>query len=125
MKRPTSKKKRVQHKWIGNASLHSRQKMVHSTLSSELKKKYGRNSLQVRKGDMVKVMRGGFSGVSGQVTGVSLKDSKVYIQGVTIKKTDGTDVERPIHPSNLMIIELFEDDKRRRAILNRNVKEAE
>ena len=124
MKRPTSKKKRVQHKWIARMPLHCKQNVMHSMLSPELKKKYGRNSVQVRKGDMVKVLRGNFSGSSGQVTGVRLKDTKVYVQGVTVKKADGTDVERPLHPSNLMVTELFEDDKNRRKIISRNVKEA-
>ncbi|MCX6694929.1 MAG: 50S ribosomal protein L24 [Candidatus Altiarchaeota archaeon] len=125
MKRPSSKKKRKQHKWIACAPLHSRQGMMHSMLSDELKKKYGRNCIQVRKGDMIKVLRGSFRGVSGQVTGVNLKSLRVYVQGVTIKKADGTEVERPVHPSNLMITELFEEDKRRREVLTRNSKEAE
>lgn len=120
----TSKKKRTQHKWIANMPLHIRQRIMHSMLSPELKKKYNRNSIQVRKGDMVKVLRGGFKGISGQVTGVNLKSSKVYVQGVTLKKADGTDVERPLHPSNLMITEVFDEDKIRREILGRNVKEA-
>ena len=124
MNQPSSKKRSKQHKWVANAPLHSKQRMMHSMLSKDLKKKYNRNSAQVRKGDMVKVLRGGFTGTTGQVTAVRLKESKVYIQGVTVKKADGTDVERPVHPSNLMITELFEEDKKRRQILSRNIKEA-
>jgi len=125
MRKPTSKKKRKQHKWIAQAPLHQKQKFMHSMLSPELKKKHGKNSIQVRKGDVVKVLRGSFKGITGQVTAARLKDTKVYVQGVTVKKADGTDVERPLHPSNLMITELYDEDKRRMQKLGAKSKEAE
>lgn len=120
---PTSKKPRKQRKWKENAPLHRRQKMVNSSLTKELRKKYGRRNIQVRKGDKVRVMRGEFKGDTGEVIRVSLKDYKVYVEGVTIKKADGTDIERSLDPSNLMIMELFTEDKERRDLLARNVEE--
>jgi len=104
------------------APLHRRQKMIGSTLSRELRKKYNRRSLPVRKGDTVKIMRGEFKGVSGEVTRVSLKSYKIYVDGVTIKKADGTDVEKALDPSNVMITDLFMEDKERREVLERKIK---
>ena len=95
-----------------------------SPFSKELKEKYDRNSLPVRKGDYVLVMRGSFKGVKGHITKVDLTEYKVYVEGVTVKKADGTDVERPLRASNLMITELDLEDKKRREILGRKVKEA-
>ena len=42
-----------------------------------------------------------------------LKQIKVYVTGVEILKKDGTKVLCPLEPSNLMIIELNLDDKKR------------
>jgi len=122
MKQPKSKKPRKQRKWLVEAPLHRRQKMIGSTLSRELRKKYNRRSLPVRKGDTVKIIRGEFKGVSGEVTRVSLKSYKIYVDGVTIKKADGTDVEKALDPSNVMITDLFMEDKERREVLERKIK---
>ncbi|MFH1403908.1 MAG: 50S ribosomal protein L24 [Candidatus Altiarchaeota archaeon] len=123
MKKPSSSKPRRQRKWLYEAPLNVRRKMMSSPLSKELKEKYNRNSIPLRKGDSVKVMRGSFKGVNGQVTRVDLKKYKVYVEGVTMKKADGTDVEKSLNPSNVMITELFLEDKKRREILGRTAKE--
>lgn len=99
--------------------LHTRRKMICSTLSDELRKRYKRRSLPVRRGDKVKVMRGEFKNTMGEVSRVDTKKYKIYVSGVTIKKVNGTEVERPIDPSNVMITELFLDDKERLEVLKR------
>ena len=53
-----SKKARKQRKAFYNAPLHIRRKNVSSHLSKELSKEYGLRSLQVRKGDTIRIMRG-------------------------------------------------------------------
>jgi large subunit ribosomal protein L24 len=123
MVKPTSKQPGKQRKWLAKAPLHARHRILSAALSSELKGKYGRNSLPVRKGDTVKVMRGSMRGHSGEIMRVDLKGYKVYVEGVTAKKADGTDVERPIHPSNVMITDLQEEDKERRDVLSRTMEE--
>jgi large subunit ribosomal protein L24 len=95
--------------------------MISAALSDELKEKYKRNSMPVRKGDKVKLMRGEMKGHTGEVMKVDRQAYKLYIQGVTAKKSDGTDVERPIHASNVMITDAMEDDKERREVLNRKL----
>ncbi|HIE34024.1 MAG TPA: 50S ribosomal protein L24 [Candidatus Altiarchaeales archaeon] len=122
MKKPSSKKPRKQRKWRLNAPMHRRRKMICSPLTKELREKYNRRNIPVRKGDRVKILRGEFRGTTGEVTRVSLRDYKIYIDGITAKKADGTGIERSVDPSNVMITEIFMEDKGRRAMLERNVK---
>ncbi|MFH1054719.1 MAG: 50S ribosomal protein L24 [Candidatus Altiarchaeota archaeon] len=120
MIRPTSKQPRKQRKWLAKAPLHARHKMVSAALSKELKGKYKRNSMPLRKGDTVKIMRGTMRGHTGEVMGVDISKYKVFINGVIAKKTDGKEVERPVHPSNVMITQFHEEDKERRDAMARN-----
>lgn len=113
MKRPKSKKPRKQRKFLYEADLHLRRKLISAHLSKELREKYKRRSLPLRKGDEVEVMRGKFKGMKGKVTKVDLKNYRVYVEGVTIRKTDKTTRLAPIHPSKLRIINLNLEDKRR------------
>ena len=122
MKRPKSKKPRKQRKFLYKAPLHLRRKMLSAHLSKELREKYKRRSLPVRKGDEVEIMRGEFKGKRGKIARVDLKNYKVYIEGITRKKTTGELVQVPIHPSNLKLISLNLEDEKRKKILERKVK---
>lgn len=114
---------RKQRKYRHNAPLHIRQKFVSAHLSKELRKKYSRRSISIRKGDNVKVMRGQFRNKQGKVEEVDLKKILVYISGIEVSKKDGTKARRPLHPSNLLVTELNIDDKMRSKVLERkNVK---
>ncbi len=95
--------------------------MLAAHLSKDLKEKYNRRSISIRKGDQVKVMRGAFVGIGGEVLKVNLEKYKIYVDGITQKKADGTDVSRPIDPSNVLITELFIEDKERRNMLERKI----
>jgi len=110
---------RKQRKFLYNAPLHLRGKIMAATLSNELRNKYGVRSLPIREGDKVRVMRGDFKGKEGKVVEVDLKRYRIHVEGVTHKKTDGTEVYYPLHPSNVMIIELNLDDERREKIIER------
>ena len=115
MKQTTSAQPRKQRKWQAKAPLHSRQKMVSAGLSKDLKKKHGKNSITVRKGDKVKVLRGMHKGHSGEVMRVDLKSKKIFINGLIARKTDGKEVEKPIDPSNVTITTLYDEDQKRMA----------
>lgn len=117
-----SRQPRKQRKALFNAPLHRRQKLVSAPLSPELRKKYGVRRLPVRKGDKVRIMRGDFKGHENTVVRVDLKRMVIYVDGVTIKKADGTPVFRPIHPSNVMIVELNLDDEWRKKIIERRAR---
>jgi len=121
---PESKKPRKQRKALYTAPLHKRRKLLSAHLSKELREKYKRRSLPIRKGDEVKVLRGEFKGKVGKVSKVDLKKLKVYVEGITRKRTVGTEVQVSIHPSNLMIINPDLSDKRRLLILERSSKKA-
>jgi len=109
---------RKQRKRLYNAPLHKLPKLMSAHLSPELREKYGRRSFPVRVGDRVKIMRGEFKGVEGKITKVDRERRMVYIENVTIKKVDGTTVQRPIHVSNIMITELnLDDEYRKRALV--------
>ncbi len=122
MKRPKSKKPRKQRKFLYEAPLHLRRKMISAHLSKELREKYKTRSLPLRKGDEVEIMRGEFKKRKGKVLRIDTKNYKVYIEGITRKRTDGTERLVPIHPSNLKIINLNLEDKRRVEILERRSK---
>jgi large subunit ribosomal protein L24 len=93
--------------------------MMSVNLSPELREEYERRSLPVRKGDTVKVLRGDFKDHEGKVENVDLKNYRIMIEGVNVQKPDGNQVYHPVHPSNLMIMEMDLDDDERNEILER------
>lgn len=113
---------RKQHKYSYNAPPHVRQKMLGCHLSKELASKHGIKTLVVRKGDIVKIMRGQFKKKTGKVTKVRRKKSQVYIEGIEHVKKDGTKAFYPVRVSNVMITELNLDDKGRKKIIERRKK---
>ena len=114
-----SKQPRKQRKYRRNAPLHVKQKFVSAHLSKDLRKKYNKRSMNLRKGDSVKIARGQFKNKSGKVDEVMVKKTSVYVSGVELVKRDGTKSRYPIHPSNLIITELNMDDKMRNKIIGR------
>ena len=108
-----SNQPRKQRKYIINAPIHIKRKLLSSQLSKKLREKYTRRNIPLRKGDIVKVMRGSFKGKQGKVLEVKLKQSKVVIEGLQRSKRDGTKVNIPFKASNLQIQELNLEDKKR------------
>ena len=108
-----SKQPRKQRKYLANAPLHLKRKMLGANLSKELRKEHKTRSIEVIKGDKVRIMRGKFRKKQGKVTEVKTKLLKVYVEGIQIKKTDGSKVNVPLKASNLQIIELNLEDKKR------------
>ncbi len=104
---------RKQRAYVRNAPIHIRGKLLCSHLSKELKDKHKFRSLRVRKGDKVKVMRGQFKNKIGKVEKVNTKKQKLFITGVEQNKMDGTKALYPVHPSNVLIVELDLSDKLR------------
>jgi len=121
----SSKKPRKQRKYVYHAPLHIRHKFLSAHLSKELREKYKKRSFPVRKGDEVQIMRGKFKKKTGKISRTDTNKIKVYIDGVTRKKVDGSEIQVPIHPSNLKIINLNLEDKKRIKALTRTVKKEE
>jgi len=87
-----------------------------------LRKTYGTRNLPVRRGDTVRVMRGDHKNFEGKVIKVDRKKYRIYIEGLTREKVDGTTVFIPIHPSKVMITKINLEDNWRKKILERRKK---
>jgi len=108
---------RKQHKMLYQAPLHIRYKHFSMPLSPSLKAEHGVNSIPVRTGDTVRIMRGDRKGMEGKVTRVDRQKYRIHVEGVTREKVDGSTTLIPIHPSKAMITSLNLDDKWRRESL--------
>ena len=113
----SSTKPRKQRKYRLNAPLHIKQKFVRAHASKDLRKKYGKRSISLRKGDKVKIMRGQFEKHEGKVEKVDLKKTRIFVNGVELTKKDGTKKLLALNPSNIMVTELNLDDKLRQKSL--------
>ncbi len=78
-------------------------------LSKELREKEGKKrSARVHKGDSVKVLRGAFKGKSGKVSRVDVKGSRLFVEGIVLKKQSGQEKPAPLEPSNVVLTALAE-----------------
>ena len=121
----SSKQPRKQKKYVYHAPLHIRHKFLSAHLSKDLREKYNRRSFPVRKGDEVEVMKGKYKKKIGKVSRVNPIKLKVYIDGITRKKVDGSEVQVPFHASKIKIINLNLEDKKRLKALTRTMKKEE
>ncbi len=109
----SSKSPRKQRKFLFNAPLHLKNKLIGSHLSPELKKKYNKRGIRIRTGDKIKVLRGQFKNKTGKVERIDTKKSKVFITGIEFIKKDGSKSLYPIHSSNLLVTDVNLGDKKR------------
>lgn len=116
----SSTQPRKQRKYIAKAPLHLKRKLLSVNLSKELRQKHKVRNIVIKKGDKVKIMRGKFAKKTGKVETVKIKLQKVYIEGIFAKKLDGSKVNVPLRASNLQIIELNLEDKKRASKLGVN-----
>jgi len=120
-----SKQPRKQRKFIARAPLHIKRKLLSVNLSKELRKKQGKRNVVARKGDIVKIMRGKFKKKQGKIIEIKTKLGKIYIEGIQAKKMDGSKTNVPLKASNLQIIELNVDDKKRKLKIKKETKKEE
>jgi large subunit ribosomal protein L24 len=106
------------------APLHMRIRLLRTSLSKELSERYETNTMPVRAGDRVKIMVGDHKGKMSKVHFVNHKLLKVYLDDVKVKKADGREVPIPFQASNLQIISLAMEDKRRLKAIERKKKKA-
>jgi large subunit ribosomal protein L24 len=109
----------MRDKKMGSIPKHSRERLLRSSLSSELKEKYGKRNVRVVAGDTIKVMRGEYSGIEGKVEKVNTARGSLAIEGIQREKVRGGNVKVQINTSNVMITSLDLDDKYRQSILQR------
>jgi ribosomal protein uL24 len=103
---------------------HIKRKFLSAPLSPSLKTEHGTRSMPVRVDDTVTITKGDRKITEGRVIRVDMKRGKIYIEGVTRTRMDGSTVQIPIRPENVMITRLNLDDSMRRSVLNRRGFEA-
>jgi len=102
-----------------NAPAHIRHKLMSAHLSPDLVKSHGVRTLPVRKGDTVRIMRGDHYGFEGKISRVDLKSFRIFLEGLTREKVDGTVIFVAVHPSKVLIRNLNLDDKWRKRTIQR------
>jgi large subunit ribosomal protein L24 len=114
-----SRQPRKQRKYRLNAPLNTKHRMMSAHLSKELRKKYGKRSFTVKKGDNIRIMIGEFKKKTGKIENVNLKRLKVSIEGIQRTKKDGAKLKVWFDPSNLIITDLNLNDKKRTKAIER------
>ncbi|KAI0980338.1 hypothetical protein GJ496_003061 [Pomphorhynchus laevis] len=108
------------------APSHIRRKIMSSTLSKDLRKKFGIRSMPIRKEDEVMIMRGHYkSQQSGKVVAVYRKKFVIHVERIKREKSNGLTVHAGIHPSNVMIVRLKMDKDRKKLIERKTANKAE
>ena len=112
---------RKQRKFRYTAAGHEKRRMISSHLSDSLIKEYNVRSMTVRKGDLVKLVRGNeeFRDKECLVTEIFSKDLKIGLEGVNVRKADGSEVSRKVDPSNVVIVRLDLSDPKRKDKLDK------
>jgi large subunit ribosomal protein L24 len=119
-----SSKPRKQRKQLYERNIFTSKKEMHSHLSKALMEKYHKRSFGIIVGDVVKIVRGKFSGKEGKIERVNLKKRRIYVEGIQKAKADGTFAKIGCHPSNVIILEFNLKDKLRKEKLEGNIKSA-
>jgi len=101
----------IRNRMIYQATAVVKSKQLCSHLSKDLRKKYGKRSIRIIEGDTIRVLRGEFRGVAGKITKVSIKKNGVSVEGVKKEKLKGGNLDVFIHPSNLIVTDLNNEDK--------------
>jgi large subunit ribosomal protein L24 len=115
----TSRKQRY------NASNQKRRKFVSAPLSPSLRAEHGTRSMPVVVDDTVSITKGDRKLSEGRVLRVDTKKSRIYIEGVTRTRMDGSTVQIPVKAENVMITRLNLNDQWRRRVLERKSFSAE
>jgi len=98
---------------------HVRRKFLSAPLSPSLKTQHGTRTMPVIKDDTVTITKGDRKLTEGKVIRVDTKEGRVYIEGVTRTRLDGSTVQIPIRTENVMITKLKMDDDMRKRMLER------
>jgi large subunit ribosomal protein L24 len=114
-----SSKPRYQRRFRFNAPMHQRQHFLHAHIDKALrsKLKIAKRTVQISKGDTVKVMSGAKRGSTGKVVSVSLRTGRITIDTLTRKSMRGKEVKLQIYASNVYITDLNLTDRYRAARL--------
>lgn len=110
-----SSQPRNQRRFRFNAPMHQRQHFMHAHIDKALKKKLNLKvrTVQIAKGDTVKIMAGAKRGTTGKVTSVSMRKGKITLDSLVRKNSRGKELPVPISVSLVYITDLNLSDKYR------------
>ena len=102
-------------------------KNVSVHLSKDLISKYGVKNFPIRKGDIVRIVRGdaekdeklNIVGKEGKVIKILTDKGKVIIENINISKADGKMKPRKIDPSAIVLTKLILEEKKRKERLTK------
>ena len=103
--------RKMRNQQIYYATMKTASKQLSCALSKELRKKYGKRSIRILKGDTAKIIRGEFAGVDGKVTKISIPDRGVNIEGVKKEKLKGDKFDVYVRTTNIVLTALNTEDK--------------
>ena len=103
--------RKMRNQQIYYATMKTASKQLSCALSKELRKKYGKRSVRILKGDTAKIIRGEFAGVDGKVTKISIPDRGVNIEGVKKEKLKGDKFDVYVRTTNIILTALDTEDK--------------
>jgi large subunit ribosomal protein L24 len=112
--RVVSRLPRKQRRYHYTAPASVRRRWLSAPLSRELRARYGRRQLPVRKGDTVLVTSGSYVGREERVAKIDTRGGTVTLDNVTLKKADAKLKELPLRPSHLLLTRLNLSDPWRR-----------
>jgi large subunit ribosomal protein L24 len=110
-----SGKPRKQRFFRFNAPMHVRQHFLHSHVDKALRSKLNikQKTVQISRGDTVKIMAGSKKGTTGKVTRVNLRTGRIMLDSLTKKNARGKEFGVGINASNVYITDLNLTDKYR------------
>jgi len=109
-----SRKPSKQRKLLFNLPMHARKSIMTAPLTDSLVERLKLKRVPIRRNDEVVIIKGDYRGAKGLITRVNRKKGKVFVEGVTRERADGTVVPIPISPYNVVITKLDTSDKRRK-----------
>ncbi len=125
VKKVSPKSPRKQRRMIYKSPIHSHKNMLKCRLDEFLREEYSMRSLVPKKGDLVRIMRGQFRETEGKIVRIDYTKIRIYVDSATTTKSDGKEVQVPLHPSNLMLVKLELNDERKALLERKTVQIAE
>nr|UXY86748.1 60S ribosomal protein L26 [Cryptomonas paramecium] len=95
-------------------------KAINCNVSKKIRKKYNTKSISIKVGDRVRITKGSFKGHYGKIIEVCTKRNVAYIENVTHIKKKNSLIYIPVSFSNITIIDLFIEKKRKLIFKNHN-----
>jgi|APHM01.1.fsa_nt_gi ribosomal protein L24p/L26e, archaeal/eukaryotic len=102
-----------QRKYRENAPLHVKDSFLRARLSDGLQEEHDVKQIRVRKGDTVRIERGDHAGIEGEIRTIDRDRERITIDGAETTKIDGSAADYPIHPSNVTITAIDDEDQTR------------